>query len=93
MIETDVSDEKIWISLSTGFYHILTGPIAWTDAMTQCHKIGGKLAQIESEEENMALFEEAAKVEDTKRFWIALADFDEEDSWMWYARQANCDQR
>ena len=61
--------------------------------MTRCHKIGGKLAKIESEEENMALFEEAAKVEDTKRFWIALADFDEEDSWMWYARQANCDQR
>ena len=67
-----VSDESIWTPPSTGFYHILTGPIAWTDAMRQCQKIGGKLVEIKSEEENLALFEEAELQNDPDMADISL---------------------
>jgi len=73
-----------WISLPTGCYNIIIRAITWGEAMTRCHQMDGRLVEIGSETENMAVVEEIAKIEGLSRFWIGLGDFDEEGWWAWY---------
>ena len=70
-----------WISLPTGCYNIIIRAITWGEAMTRCHQMDGRLVEIGSETENMAVVEEIAKIEGLSRFWIGLGDFDNQEGW------------
>ena len=54
----------------------------WSDAQDYCKADGGKLVEIDSEEENIALVEEIKKKGLTKwNFWMGLTDSESEGDW------------
>ena len=54
----------------------------WSEAKDYCKADGGKLVEIDSEEENTALAEEIKKRRLTKwNFWMGLTDSESEGDW------------
>ena len=59
--------------------------MSWFAAKKHCEGIGGKLVEIDSEEENTALVEEINRrrgdSKPVKSFWIGLTDLEKEADW------------
>ena len=57
--------------------------VAWVEAIAHCKGEGGKLVEIDSEEENTALVEEMKRrgLKDRK-FWIGLTDRESHGEWI-----------
>ena len=59
--------------------------MSWFNASSHCVKEGGKLVEINSEEEHEALVKEIKKNRFTERnmnFWIGLSDLRKEGDWI-----------
>ena len=59
-------------------------PKSWHAANAHCKRMGGKLVEIDSEEENAALVDESNKRNFTGRrinFWMGLNDLEDEGDW------------
>ena len=61
-----------WTSLTGGCYKFLTGKRNWTEAKEECEKLPGWLVEIESEEQNDALYDEAREQKIGSSAWIGL---------------------
>ena len=72
-----------WRILSGGCYHFFTERLSWAAAKEACEKLpgGGRLAEIETEEQNDVIYEEAMKI--MPKAWIGLTDSVEEGEWVW----------
>ena len=58
--------------------------MSWLNARSYCVKEGGKLVELDSQEENEALVDEIKKNRFTERnmnFWIGLSDLRKEGDW------------
>ena len=58
--------------------------MSWFNARSYCVKEGGKLVELDSQEENEALVDEIKKNRFTERnmnFWIGLSDLRKEGDW------------
>ena len=55
--------------------------MCWFEAKDHCARIGGKLVEINSEEENTALMEEINNRRRGDSFWIGLTDLEKEGDW------------
>ena len=56
----------------------------WFEAQNHCQKKGGKLVEIDSEEENTALVDEINRrgyIDRKMHFWIGLTDWESETDW------------
>ena len=84
--------------LSTGCYKVrhggytVTGDddvgMSWAQAQAMCqYPDGWNLANIESEEENMALATILEQKYSTKKFWIGLGNFGEDTNWTWHTHE------
>ena len=64
--------------------------MTWAQAMAGCQwSEDWNLATNESEEESVALASVLAQKWHTKKFWIALAHFEEEADWTWHTQEYN----
>ena len=72
-----------WTSLTGGCYKFLTGKRNWTEAKEECEKLPGWLVEIESEEQNDALYDEAREQKIGSSAWIGLSDTAKEGEWIW----------
>ena len=72
-----------WTSLTGGCYKFLTGKRNWTEAKEECEKLPGWLVEIESEEQNDALYDEAREQKIGSSAWIGLSDTAKEGQWIW----------
>ncbi|ROT85869.1 low affinity immunoglobulin epsilon Fc receptor [Penaeus vannamei] len=46
------SCSETWISFGESSFLLSSGNASWFDAFTECHRLGGKLASIQSQREN-----------------------------------------
>merc|ERR1719209_2636565 len=71
--------------LSTGDYSFVEEPpMSWFEADEHCVEEGGKLVEIDSEEENTALVEEINKrgyADRNMHFWIGLNELENDGDW------------
>ena len=86
-VEGDCPDE--WTSIAGGCYKFLPEKYNWEDAKEACHMLHGWLVEIESEEQNDAIHDEAKKQDGWKEAWIGLTDEAEEGEWVWSSGQAS----
>ena len=56
--------------------------LTWWEAKEECKQLGGWLVEIESEEQNDELYEEARK-HNIAEAWIGLSDAAKEGEWVW----------
>ena len=85
-VEGDCPDE--WTSIAGGCYKFLPEKYNWEDAKEACHMLHGWLVEIESEEQNDAIHDEAKKQDGWKTAWIGLTDTAEEGEWVWSSGKA-----
>ena len=85
-VEGDCPDE--WTSIAGGCYKFLPEKYNWEDAKEACHMLHGWLVEIESEEQNDAIHDEAKKQDGWKKAWIGLTDEAEEGEWVWSSGKA-----
>ena len=57
--------------------------LTWWEAKEECKQLGGWLVEIESEEQNDALYEEAREQKIGSSAWIGLSDTAKEGEWIW----------
>ena len=60
------------------FYRFKDSPMRWVKAKEYCHRLGAKLVEIDSPEENEAIVDEIKKhswSKEKKQFWMGLTDF------------------
>ena len=60
------------------FYRFKDRPMRWVKAKEYCHRLGAKLVEIDSPEENEAIVDEIKKhswSKDNKQFWMGLTEF------------------
>ena len=70
-----------WTSVAGGCYQFLPEKLSWNDAKEACEDLPGWMVEIESEEQNDALHDEAVK----RKFvglWIGLSDKAKEGEWV-----------
>ena len=77
-----------WTSIAGGCYQFLPEKYSWEDAKEACHMLHGWLVEIESEEQNDAIHDEAKKQDGWKTAWIGLTDTAEEGEWVWSSGKA-----
>ena len=68
-------------------YHFLKGPLTWTDANKKCKENNWQLAEIHSQDENVAVLAELKKRDENTQHWIGLSDSAKEGSWVWSSGQ------
>ena len=85
-VEGDCPDE--WTSIAGGCYKFLPEKYNWEDAKEACHMLHGWLVEIESEEQNDAIHDEAQKQDGWEKAWIGLTDEAEEGEWVWSSGKA-----
>ena len=57
--------------------------LTWWEAKEECKQLAGWLVEIESEEQNDALYEEAREQKIGSSAWIGLSDTAKEGEWIW----------
>jgi hypothetical protein len=69
------------------YFKVFETPLSWHDAKKKCVEMGGRLASIESEEENVFVAELASKARVTA-IWLGGSDEKQEGKWLWVDGQA-----
>ena len=64
---------RLWASLAGGCFKFTTEKLSWEEAKERCVQYKGRLVEIESEEQNEALYQ-AARNRKLKQVWIGLSD-------------------
>ncbi|XP_069972740.1 low affinity immunoglobulin epsilon Fc receptor-like [Penaeus vannamei] len=67
------SCSETWISFGESSFLLSSGNASWFDAFTECHRLGGKLASIQSQRENDFLHG-MLTVCGVDKAWIGLTD-------------------
>ncbi|KAL4219516.1 hypothetical protein ACF0H5_022094 [Mactra antiquata] len=76
-----------WIKDGLSCYHFSHDTESFVIADLLCKKMGGQLAEVNTEEESIFLAEHAANI--SHKFWIGLTDIDNEGDWRWYNSKAS----
>ena len=73
---------RLWASLAGGCFKFTTEKLSWEEAKERCVQYKGRLVEIESEEQNEALYQ-AARNRKLKQVWIGLSDVAKEGEFVW----------
>merc|ERR1712218_66188 len=68
-----------WIEIGDSCYLVSNDSISWYEAQEFCWQNGGYLTEIDSMEEDLAIYDGLGD----QFYWIGLNDIEEEGKWVW----------